>query len=76
MLQLAAAVAFSLFLVGAAKADLETGDMTTAQKCNALRQLNAEYQGSSLSIAEKAIKAQMVAWYKVNCSIKRRARTK
>lgn len=64
-----------LLVTDRAHADLDTGNMTTAQKCRALRNLNAEYKGASLSIAEKAIKSQMVAWYKVNCP-SRRAKAK
>lgn len=64
-----------LFVTDTVRADPETGDMTTAQKCRALRQLDAEYRGAALSVAEKAIKTQMVAWYRVNC-IRRKAKWK
>lgn len=66
-LQLAAAIAVILFLTCTARADIDTGDMTTADKCKALRQLSAMYSGASLTAEERAVKAQMVAWYRVNC---------
>jgi hypothetical protein len=48
----------------------------TADKCQALRDLNADYRGRSLSLREKAIKVQMVAWYRANCQTKRSDRAK
>lgn len=48
----------------------------TADKCQALRDLNADYRGRSLSLTEKAIKVQMVAWYRANCQSNRAGRAK
>lgn len=61
MLRALMVVILTCFAAWAAVAD-EMDD-----KCQALRVLNEQYRGKALSISEKAIKAQMVAWYRANC---------
>jgi hypothetical protein len=38
--------------------------------CQALRELNQEHKGRTLSDEEKVVKAQLVTWYKANCNKK------
>jgi len=41
-----------------------------ASDCRALRELNREHKGRTLSDEERVVKAQLVTWYKQNCNKK------
>ena len=40
---------------------------SVASDCRALRELNQEHKGRTLSDEEKVVKAQLFTWYKTNC---------
>lgn len=71
MLKLFAAITFILFFILTAKADLELGDMTTEDKCNAIISLRDQYRGVVLTEEHRIIKKKLMTWYRQNCSRRR-----
>ena len=65
VLIVATVLAFTLLLLGSAKAEKKL-----PPECGKLVALEREYRGKKLSLSERVIKSQMVAWYRINCRLK------
>jgi hypothetical protein len=50
-----------------------TASLANEHNCQRLEALHEQYAGVELTIAQKGIKRQMVAWYNKNCGARRAA---
>lgn len=47
-------------------------DPSVAERCRYLEDLNRQYLGLTLTPEEQQIKREMLAWYRANCTPKRK----